>query len=79
MYNSLIGKFGGFAGSGAGFKYVRLLLIGQDGSPGTGPGGTPSDRDWETGVVITKEPFVGSSVWDLKTVYRKVKENSWSN
>jgi hypothetical protein len=37
MYNTLLGKFGGFAGSGAGFKYVRFLLIGQGGTPGTGP------------------------------------------
>ena len=39
MYNSLIGKFGGFAGSGAGFKYVRFLLIGQAGTNGTTSGG----------------------------------------
>jgi hypothetical protein len=42
-------------------------LVNQDGAAGG------------SGVVITKEPFVGSSVWDLRTVYRKVKENSWSN
>jgi hypothetical protein len=32
-----------------------------------------------SGVVIVKEPFVGSSAWDLRVVYVKQKAGTWAS
>ena len=73
------GKGGADGAGGIGVGSDSNGVSGTTNLGGGGGGGGPSGGAGGSGVVIVKEPFVGSSVWDMRAVFRQVKAGTWTS